>query len=80
MNHDRTELLAQHDHLKAEAKRISKAIAAIEADAIKAGYAEKRADHQRETAPNKASFIDLFGQEAWDAAKTITTIRKFFWI
>jgi len=80
MTNDRTTLLAQHDHLKAEAKRISKAIAAIEADAIEAGYAEKRADHQRESAPNKANFIDLFGQEAWDAAKTVTTIRKFFWL
>ncbi|MCP4678427.1 MAG: hypothetical protein GY854_23520 [Deltaproteobacteria bacterium] len=80
MTIERDNLLAQHDHLKAEAKRISKALAAIEADAIKAGYAEKRADHHRETAPNKANFIDLFGQEAWDAAKTVTTIRKFFWL
>jgi len=80
MNHDRTELLAQHDHLKAEAKRVAKAIAALEADAIAGGFAEKRIDHERESAPNKANFIALFGPDAWDAAKTVTPVRKLFWL
>jgi hypothetical protein len=77
---ERNDMIAQHDHLKAEAKRISKAIAALEADAIAAGFAEKRIDHERETAPNKAAFIGLFGQDAWDAAKTVTPVRKLFWL
>jgi len=76
----RNDMIAQHDHLKAEAKRISKALAALEADAIAAGFAEKRIDHERETAPNKAAFVSLFGQDAWDAAKTITPVRKLFWL
>jgi hypothetical protein len=77
---ERNEMLAQHDYLKAEAKRIAKAIAELESTAIAAGYAEKRIDHQRESAPNKAAFIDLFGQDAWDAAKTVTPVRKLFWL
>jgi len=80
MDNERNEMLAEHDHLKAEAKRIAKAIAELEATAIAAGYAEKRVDHQRESAPNKAAFIDLFGQDAWDAAKTVTRVRKLFWL
>lgn len=77
---DRNTLIAEHDHLKAESKRIAKAIAALEADAIAAGFAEKRIDHERETAPNKAAFVSLFGQDAWDAAKTVTPVRKLFWL
>jgi hypothetical protein len=77
---NRTDMIAQHDHLKAEAKRVAKAIAALEAEAIEAGFAEKRIDHERETAPNKAAFIGLFGQDAWDAAKTVTPVRKLFWL
>ena len=76
----RNDMISQHDHLKAEAKRISKAIAALEAEAIAAGFAEKRIDHERETAPNKAAFVSLFGQDAWDAAKTVTPVRKLFWL
>lgn len=77
---DRNDMIAQHDHLKAEAKRIASDIAALEARAIEAGFAEKRVDHERESSPNKANFIALFGQEAWDAAKTVTPIRKLFWL
>jgi len=80
MDTERNEMLAKHDFLRAEAKRIAKAIADVEAAAIAAGYAEKRVDHERETAPNKAAFIDLFGQGAWDAAKTVTPVRKLFWL
>jgi hypothetical protein len=80
MDTERNEMLAKHDFLRAEAKRIAKAIAELESTAIAAGYAEKRIDHERETAPNKASFIDLFGQDAWDAAKTVTPVRKLFWL
>jgi len=80
MDTERNELLARHDFLRAEAKRIAKAIADVEAAAIAAGFAEKRIDHQRETAPNKADFISLFGQAAWDAAKTVTPVRKLFWL
>jgi len=80
MDTERNELLAKHDFLRAEAKRIAKAIAELEATAIAAGYAEKRIDHQRESAPNKADFISLFGQAAWDAAKTVTPVRKLFWL
>jgi hypothetical protein len=80
MDTERNELLAKHDFLRAEAKRIAKAIADVEAAAIAAGFAEKRIDHQRESAPNKAAFIDLFGQDAWDAAKTVTPVRKLFWL
>ena len=80
MDTERNEMLAKHDFLKAEARRIAKAIADVEAAAIAAGYAEKRVDHERETAPNKAAFIDLFGQDAWDASKTVTPVRKLFWL
>ena len=80
MDTERNELLAKHDFLRAEAKRIAKAIAALEAEAIAAGFAEKRVDHERESAPNKADFISLFGQAAWDAAKTVTPVRKLFWL
>ena len=76
----RNDMIAQHDHLKAESKRIAKAVAALEAEAIAAGFAEKRIDHERETAPNKAAFVSLFGQDAWDAAKTVTPVRKLFWL
>jgi len=77
---DRETLTAEHDHLKAEAKRVAKAIATLEAAAIEAGFAEKRVDHERESAPNKANFIALFGPDAWDAAKTVTPVRKLFWL
>ena len=80
MDTERNEMLAQHDYLKAESRRIAKAIAELEAAAIAAGFAEKRVDHERETAPNKAAFISLFGQDAWDAAKTVTPIWKLFWL
>ena len=77
---NREDMIAQHDHLKNESKRIAKAIADVEAAAIAAGYAEKRIDHERETAPKKADFVLLFGQDAWDAAKTVTPVRKLFWL
>ena len=80
MDTERNEMLAKHDFLKAEAKRIAKAISELESAAIAAGYAEKRIDYERETAPNKAAFISLFGQDAWDAAKTVTPVRKLFWL
>ena len=80
MDTERNDMLAPHDYLKAEARRVAKALAELEAAAIAAGYAEKRVDHERETAPNKAAFISLFGQDAWDAAKTVTPVRKLFWL
>ena len=35
---------------------------------------------QRETAPNKAAYIKLHGLEAWEANKSIGSVRRFTWI
>jgi len=35
---------------------------------------------QRETAPSKAAYIKLHGLEAWEANKSIGSVRRFTWI
>lgn len=74
------DLQLEHAVLKEQAKALAKQIADLEAMAIRDGFAERRADHTRETAPNKADFIAVLGQEAWDATCTRTVIRKFTWL
>lgn len=74
------DLQAEHAYLKAEAKALAARIADLEAMAIRDGFAERRVDHVRETAPNKKDFIEVLGQEAWDATCTRTNVRKFTWL
>lgn len=72
-------LKAEADALDRLAKEAAKALEAIKADAIKAGYAAIT-ESQRENPPNKARYITLHGQAAFDAHKTVSTVRKFGWL
>lgn len=59
--------------------RVSEMLKALEAEAIEVEAAWREIDHWRETAPRKAAFLELFGQDAWDATKTVTPVRKLRW-
>lgn len=47
--------------------------------AIDAGLAKYEVT-QRESAPAKAAYIKLHGQEAFDANKTVSNVNRFVWI
>jgi len=51
----------------------------LRAAAIDAGLA-KYDVAQRESAPAKAAYIKIHGQEAFDAHKSVGTVNKFVWI
>lgn len=69
-----------HVYLTGVAKEVAKLVKACEAEAIELNLAERRVDHYRETAPNKAEFIEMFGQDAWDATKRVAPVRKLHWL
>lgn len=47
--------------------------------AINAGLAHYQVT-QRESVPAKATFIEIFGQETFDAVKTTSDVKRFVWI
>ena len=51
----------------------------LRAAAIDAGLAKYDVT-QRESAPAKAAYIKLHGQDAFDANKTVGTVNKFVWV
>lgn len=59
--------------------RLSEMVKALETEAIEVEVAWREIDHWRETAPRKAAFLEMFGQDAWDATKTVTPVRKLRW-
>ena len=51
----------------------------LRAAAINAGLAKYDVT-QRESAPAKAAYIKIHGQDAFDANKTVGTVNKFVWV
>ena len=51
----------------------------LRAAAIDAGLAKYDVT-QRESAPAKAAYIKIHGQDAFDANKTVGTVNKFVWV
>ena len=74
------QLHERHNYLTTVKKDLDRMIKACEAEAIELNLAERRIDHYRETAPNKAEFVDMFGQDAWDATKRVSPVRKLHWL
>lgn len=68
-----------HGYLTAVAKELAALIKAHEADAIELGLAEKYVDHYRENAPSKARYIEVHGEAAFEANKTISPVTKLRW-
>ena len=77
--HEAAILKAEADALDRLAKELAKAVDAIKAAAIEAGYAAIT-QTQRENAPSKDRYIALHGQASFDAHKTVSTVRKFGWL
>ena len=77
--HEAAILKAEADALDRLGKELSKAMDAIKAAAIEAGYAAIT-QTQRENAPSKDRYIALHGQASFDAHKTVSTVRKFGWL
>jgi hypothetical protein len=72
--------------LRAEAEALQRllnhatdALDRVKASAIAEGVATYSLT-QRETPPNKATYVQLYGRDAFDAHKTVTTVRTFAWI
>jgi chemotaxis protein histidine kinase CheA len=61
------------------AKELDRRKRELRAKAIDAGLAKYDVT-QRESAPAKAAYIKLHGQEAFDANKTVGSVNKFIWI
>jgi len=51
----------------------------LRTQAVNAGLA-KHDVSQREGVPAKGPFIEIFGQETFDAVKTVTEVKRFVWI
>ena len=77
--HEAAILKAEADALDRLAKELAKAVDAIKAAAIEAGYAAIT-QTQRENAPSKDRYIALHGQASFDAHKTVSTVHKFGWL
>ena len=61
------------------AKELDRRKRELRAMAIDAGLATYDVT-QRESAPAKAAYIKIHGQDAFDANKTVGTVNKFVWI
>jgi len=61
------------------AKELDRRKRELRAAAINAGLAKYDVT-QRESAPAKAAYIKIHGQDAFDANKTVGTVNKFVWI
>ena len=61
------------------AKELDRRKRELRAAAIDAGLAKYDVT-QRESAPAKAAYIKIHGQDAFDANKTVGTVNKFVWV
>ena len=61
------------------AKELDRRKRELRAAAINAGLAKYDVT-QRESAPAKAAYIKIHGQDAFDANKTVGTVNKFVWV
>jgi len=74
-----TVLRAEIDALQRLVKHATDALDKAKADAVAEGVATYSLT-QRETPPNKATYVQLYGRDAFDAHKTVTTVRTFVWL
>jgi hypothetical protein len=72
-------LRAEAEALQRLIRHATDALEHVKASAIAEGVATYSLT-QRETPPNKATYVQLYGREAFDAHKRVTTVRTFAWI
>jgi hypothetical protein len=70
---------AEAEALDRLAKAVAKALETIKADAVAAGYAAIT-ETTRENPPSKDRYIELHGQAAFNAHKTVSAVRRFGWL
>ena len=71
--------IAELAALDALAKKIESQIKACRELAVEDGFA-MWAESTRENAPSKARYIELHGQDAFDAHKLVTPVKRFTWL